>query len=584
MFQTVPIKSVQAIKLDPSCYQGYERKHAALHGAKRYEKAVEAFDVMLSKLKESGVDISSELVFRHHPDRRMLTSIIEYVDVRPTIRNIVQRTVRHIPRVLIDISTGRLGDKQQQASAFEKLPIYFELVSSMTTQLDGARIESAVEECYRYVMLSHRWDPDEPLHQKVKNTSIYDLHPSPANTKLRTFCLLVRSLGFRWAWTDNSCVDRLCNVVLQESLVAMFTWYRGSSLTVVYLRGVLSESQRPGDLSRSIWNTRAWTYQEYVAAETVRFYTEDWKPYLGLDLFNHKESPVVISEMQQVTGVSAEEIAILCPGRDRVREKLYLASRREATFVEDIAYSLFGIFDVARPIMYGEGHQAVGRLLENLLTGSGDVTILAWTGRAGSYNSCLPTDLSVYDPLVPPHVPRPIEKAEMDRIILTLQPSRADLSLAKTLLKRLHDLPSPQLGAKRLRLPGIACPLARPTHAAESRPVGHRVYRATTPMFGAVEIKTADDLTEKEGLWLVHPWIRPLRDQEFSDGAGALDETTQALRFVARLRQPFGALLFEQLSSVEYRRVAADSLIIVQIREDVSLTELIRCIRTIEVL
>ena len=34
-------------------YKGYERKHAALHGAKRYGEAFEAFEVMLSRIEES---------------------------------------------------------------------------------------------------------------------------------------------------------------------------------------------------------------------------------------------------------------------------------------------------------------------------------------------------------------------------------------------------------------------------------------------------------------------------------------------------------------------------------------------------
>ena len=196
-------------------------------------------------------------------------------------------------------ATGRLYDKTQQAVAFKQLPIYNELVSSMTTQLDYARIYGEVKEFDRYVMPSHtgRWEYDEPLLQKVENIPIHELEASLANIKLQTFCSLVHSLGFWWAWNDT-CVDKLNNVVLQESLVAMFTWYRGSSLTIVYLRGVSSKSQLPGGLQRSIWNTRAWTYQECVAAETVQFYTEDWKPYLGLTLSNHNESPVIISEMQ----------------------------------------------------------------------------------------------------------------------------------------------------------------------------------------------------------------------------------------------------------------------------------------------
>ena len=70
-------------------------------------------------------------------------------------------------------------------------------------------------------------------------------------------------------------------------------------------------------------------------------------PYLGLNVPNHKQSPDTIAEMQRATGVSAQEMAVPCPGLDRVRKKLYLASRRETTFVEDMAYSLFGIFNVA---------------------------------------------------------------------------------------------------------------------------------------------------------------------------------------------------------------------------------------------
>ena len=77
----------------------------------------------------------------------------------------------------------------------------------------------------------------------------------------------------------------------------MFTWYRGSSLTLVYLLGVSLQSQEPGGPRDSIWNTSVWTLQEYLAAERVQFYTEDWKPYLGLTMWNHKESPIAISDI-----------------------------------------------------------------------------------------------------------------------------------------------------------------------------------------------------------------------------------------------------------------------------------------------
>ena len=250
------------------------------------------------------------------------------------------------------------------------------------------------------------------------NVTVYKLDASRGSIKLQTFCLIVRSFGFRWAWSDTCCIDKENNVVLQESLVAMFAWYRGSSLTIVHLLGVSSLSEEPNGLRDSIWNSRVWTYQEYVAAKRVLFYTEDWKPYHGLTLANHKESPIILKEME-VSQVSA---VILRPGLDRAREKLYLASTRETTLVEDIAYSLLGILNASIPVIYGEGTRAVGRLLEYVLTGSGDATILAWTGTANEYNSCLPMHLTVYNPLVPPHIPH-MATTELDRLVTELRTS-----------------------------------------------------------------------------------------------------------------------------------------------------------------
>ena len=54
----------------------------------------------------------------------------------------------------------------------------------------------------------------------------------------------------------------------------------------------------------------------------------------------------------------------------------------------------------------------------------------------------------------------------------------------------------------------------------------------------------------------------------------------------ARLRQPFGALLLEQISKglvPSHRRVAADSLIRVRFQDNVSLTVILNRVRAIEV-
>ncbi|KAI9571647.1 hypothetical protein HD554DRAFT_1800612 [Boletus coccyginus] len=565
-------RSNEIIGLDPSSHRGYGGKYAALHGMGRYGEAFEAFRTMVSKLEKS-------------PDPQIRELRNNYVDATATIQQEVQETVRDMPRVLIDTTTGRLYDKTQQAAAFEELPIYDELRSSMTTRLDRARIRREVKKFYRYVMFSHRWQPNEPTFQQVEKMSIYKLLASPAFSKLQNFCKLVHALRFEWAWSDTCCINQLDRGVQQESMVAMFRWYRGSSLTIVHLLGVFSQSQKKGYLWRSIWNTRGWTYQEYVASNVVQFYTEDWKPYLGLDIFNHKESPIILSEMEQAMNFATQDLATLQPGLERAREKLYLASRRETTREEDMAYSLFGIFNVAIPVIYGEGNQAVGRLLEHILSRSVDVTLLAWTERSSSsQHSYLPADLTVYNQIVPLHVPRPIEIAEMDTMVAALRLSLPDLSMTVALYERLYHLPRLSLGAGRLRLPGIVFHLADFVSVSESDPNSYLpVYRATSPMLGDVEIKTSDNLSGTENLFLIHPWISILLDQDFSRGIPQCDLAVRALRLVARLRQPFGPLLLATLAREQYRRVATDSLIMVRVREETSLTDLMDGIRTVDV-
>lgn len=539
------------------------------------------------------------------------------------IRKAIEEAIRDTPRVLIHTTNGRLYDKAMQLSAFEALPFFKELVSATTERINPTSIEEEVKKHCRYVMLSHRWEQNEPLFQTVEHKSIYDLSRSPTNDKLRKFCSLMHKAGFHWAWSDTVCIDKSNHVVLQESLVAMFTWYSGSSLTVVYLRDV-GELSEPGALQASIWNTRVWTFQEYVASKVVQFYTGDWTPYLNLNMFNHKNAPEVISEMERATGVPAHDLLVLRPGSDDIREKLCLASRRHTTLVEDKAYSLLGILSVkSMSVIYGEGKQALGRLLGIVLTDSGDASILAWTGGPGSYNSCLPDDIAVFQQLATTHLPKPLADAEMETIVRRLRMSTLNMDLGITLYDRLNELSRPWFVAKRLKLPCIMFPLgplATPRARRLANPI--RVYRARTAALGIVEIKTKEDLSQLTPLYLVHPWIDALIDRElpssviddlglpplFSDDedpisdedalaldqppllnepcAVPMDKQTRALRLIARLHQLFGGLLLAPLrdGGVEYKRVATDSLIIAQVQEDADLDLVLGNVRTLDVL
>ena len=238
------------------------------------------------------------------------------------------------------------------------------------------------------------------------------------------------------------------------------------------------------------------------------------------------------------------------------------------------------------PVIYGEGTRAVGRLLEHVLTGSGDAAILAWTGTANDYNSCLPKALTVYDVVVPPHIPVPMEKGELDRIVTELRSFLPDLSPVTKLYERLEQLSSPTMASSRLRLPGIVSGVTNVVHVSGPDPETQaHIFSVKTVLFGDVEIKTRTNSMAMKKLYLVHPWTHPLLDQleELSHDVTEDDEMISALQLLARLRQPFGALLFEKVSRLDHKRVAADSLIMTRIRDDVSLSTLIGNIRTIDV-
>ena len=418
----------------------------------------------------------------------------------------IEIAIRESPLVLLNTDSGRLLDKSGQRRSFESQPIFRELISSMTTHIDHTRIEREVAEYYRYATFSHKWEDNELLFEKVIHIAVYDFDESPTHHKLQMFCKVVRDSGFHWAWSDTCCIDKGDHVVLQEALISMFKWYEGSAVTIVLLRGVRSPSKR-GDLVRSIWNTRAWTFQEYHASKVVRFYTEDWKPYLNLDIPSHKESPEIISEMEEATGVSVGALMALRPGLDDIRQKLRLASTRETTRVQDEAYSLLGIFSMSLRIAYGEGDKALGRFLAQLLMSSGDTSILAWTGRSNSFNSCLPAKIDVFNQLPTTHIPPALERAEMGGITTRLRSSSLRSTSILRLYDRLHELPVPSFDGQQMKLPCLNFgPLS--AYRSKSEP-----FRAQTAV-GVVKIETEEDLSRFGPLYLVHPWIDFLLDQQ----------------------------------------------------------------------
>ena len=85
------------------------------------------------------------------------------------------------------------------------------------------------------------------------------------------------------------------------------------------------------------------------------------------------------SLLEEITGIDADVLTFRRSVADvSVARRMWWASTRKTTRIEDEAYSLMGIFGVNIPIMYGEGRRAFTRLQEEIMKQSPDHTIFVW--------------------------------------------------------------------------------------------------------------------------------------------------------------------------------------------------------------
>jgi hypothetical protein len=67
-------------------------------------------------------------------------------------------------------------------------------------------------------------------------------------------------------------------------------------------------------------------------------------------------------------------------GKVCVTTKMSWAAGRKTTRIEDIAYSLLGLFDINMAMIHEEGDKAFIRLQHEIIKSTNDQTIFAWSG------------------------------------------------------------------------------------------------------------------------------------------------------------------------------------------------------------
>ncbi|KAG1761434.1 hypothetical protein EDD22DRAFT_804504 [Suillus occidentalis] len=600
----------KVIELDSLSYLGYSLKRAALHGARRYDEAIQAFRTMLFKLDDA-------------PDIQMRKLRHQYLrpsQVECAIRQVIDAQLENAPLRVLDTTTGLLCDREAQISTFKTSTEYKELLSSTITRSDfhTKRIEEVVRRNLQYAMLSHRWEGKEPLLQDIQGKSVYDsdLNSVGGMMKLRSFCKTARNARYNWAWSDTCCIDKNINVELQESVNSMFVWYHHSALTIVYLSDV-PPSSKSGALAKSAWNTRGWTVQEFIAPKVILFYQSNWTLYLDDRTPNHKKSIAIMQELKNATGIGRLTVAAFRPSMNNVREKLHWASSRVTTRQEDIAYSLFGIFGVRLPVDYGEKEdKALGRLLQEIVARSGDITGLDWVGKSSDFNSCLPASITSYE--APPCKPPSLPEDEIQLSVSSLRKVVA-VDFASNLYTQLRNVKAPRFAAQRLHLPCIAFDVREVRRVRSPALETRFTYRVKADGLRDLLITTDETLVQfwparpiEQHFVLVRPWDRSLLELpdfvepsdfgsiiESEEDHGTLpsspshywsgnypgtqevvDQESRAFRLLVHLGQPFSAFLLAQQRSGEYKRIASDHDIIGQVNDIRNPMD----IRTIEIL
>ncbi|KAI6125416.1 hypothetical protein EDD16DRAFT_1558838 [Pisolithus croceorrhizus] len=272
---------------------------------------------------------------------------------------------------------------------------------------------------------------------------------------------------------------------------------------------------------------------------------------------NHKLDDAILPELQKATGIGELQLRNFSPGVLDARSKLQWASMRHTTRPEDVAYSLFGVFEVSLPVIYGEKIPgALGRLLAEIVSRSGDVSVIDWVGEASSFHSCFPTALTPY-------------RAPSWMQSVPSGPSthnNADLEKGRELYNTLARLSSPRFVAGRLELPCIVHRLTKVKLLETASATSYREYELVASGLVPLKLKLSSRLQEGSGAGLpyvlVRPWSPKLLDLLSHDNAlGSLLEW---------LSQPFNALLLHSLLHTEYKRIVSDCPIRANVKDLVS--------------
>jgi hypothetical protein len=230
-----------------------------------------------------------------------------------------------------------------------------------------------------YAILSHTWGEMEVTFRDMR----WDLAEKMVGyEKIESTCSIAAACGYDYVWIDTCCIDKTSSAELSEAINSMFHWYREAEVCFAYLVDVQStEDQNMSDdeyhdFSKSRWFTRGWTLQELIAPSIMIFLNKQWQ------IIGTKST--LKNAISEITGIPVNILSGGELAHSSIAQRMSWASRRETTRLEDLAYSLLGIFGIQMPLLYGEGERAFVRLQEEIMKVSDDYSLFAWRSQESS--------------------------------------------------------------------------------------------------------------------------------------------------------------------------------------------------------
>ena len=268
-----------------------------------------------------------------------------------------------------------------------------------------------------FAIFSHRWGNGEPLFHdlpsKKAQVTRRTAPTGPGYQKLVKFCEKARTeYGCDYVWTDTCCINKESSTELEEAILSMAVWYSEAAICIVHL----ANSFKLEDFMADPWFTRGWTLHELLLSRKIRFYGKDWSPICpvavegrreeraGKDTrdeqqrVNDKDNESVVAAITKVTGIPEADIRNFVPGCTRIAEKMRWASQRTTSRIEDMAYSLLGLFDITMPVAYGDGARAFYKLMSAIAEQCTEPDFFAWAGKPSQWSLALPSSPQCYGP------------------------------------------------------------------------------------------------------------------------------------------------------------------------------------------